>query len=175
VWASGCVGQPVAEVDLEMPGVLQPSDEVAQKVSQTIVKEIGSIARPKNVWIVTDMPKTRSGKIMRRVIASISNFADVGDVTTLANPEIVEEIRHPRAEREARARRNAARALRERARGDRSVRPRRIDNTLQRARQPAVAPSRSSRGSGALPRQQTRAVDELAKRGRAPRTPAEAV
>ena len=39
------------------------------------------------------MPKTRSGKIMRRVIASISNFADVGDVTTLANPEIVDAIR----------------------------------------------------------------------------------
>jgi acetyl-CoA synthetase len=39
------------------------------------------------------MPKTRSGKIMRRVIASISNFADVGDVTTLANPEIVDGIR----------------------------------------------------------------------------------
>ncbi|MGO9501373.1 MAG: hypothetical protein ACLPUO_07315, partial [Streptosporangiaceae bacterium] len=46
------------------------------------------------VWIVPDMPKTRSGKIMRRVIASISNFADVGDVTTLANPEIVDSIRH---------------------------------------------------------------------------------
>ena len=40
------------------------------------------------------MPKTRSGKIMRRVIASISNFADVGDITTLANPEIVDDIRH---------------------------------------------------------------------------------
>jgi acetyl-CoA synthetase len=40
------------------------------------------------------MPKTRSGKIMRRVIAGISNFADVGDVTTLANPEIVDDIRH---------------------------------------------------------------------------------
>jgi acetyl-CoA synthetase len=40
------------------------------------------------------MPKTRSGKIMRRVIAAISNFADIGDVTTLANPEIVEDIRH---------------------------------------------------------------------------------
>ena len=39
------------------------------------------------------MPKTRSGKIMRRVIAGISHFADVGDVTTLANPEIVEDIR----------------------------------------------------------------------------------
>jgi acetyl-CoA synthetase len=38
------------------------------------------------------MPKTRSGKIMRRVLAAISNKQDVGDVTTLANPEIVEEI-----------------------------------------------------------------------------------
>jgi acetyl-CoA synthetase len=75
------------------PG-FQPSYEIAQKVSQTIVSEIGSIARPKNVWIVQDMPKTRSGKIVRRVIAAVSNFADVGDVTTLANPEIVEEIRH---------------------------------------------------------------------------------
>jgi len=40
------------------------------------------------------MPKTRSGKIMRRVIAGISNFADVGDVSTLANPEVVDDIRH---------------------------------------------------------------------------------
>jgi acetyl-CoA synthetase len=64
------------------------------KVTAAIETEIGKIARPKNVWIVPDMPKTRSGKIMRRVIASISNFADVGDVTTLANPEIVEDIRH---------------------------------------------------------------------------------
>jgi len=46
------------------------------------------------VWIVPDMPKTRSGKIMRRVIAGISNFTDVGDVTTLANPEVVDTIRH---------------------------------------------------------------------------------
>ena len=75
------------------PGI-QPGDDVAQKVSQMIVKEIGAIARPKNVWIVSDMPKTRSGKIMRRVIAAVSNFADVGDVTTLANPEIVDQIRH---------------------------------------------------------------------------------
>jgi len=64
------------------------------KVTKAIETEIGKIARPKNVWIVADMPKTRSGKIMRRVIASISNFADVGDVTTLANPEVVEDIRH---------------------------------------------------------------------------------
>jgi acyl-coenzyme A synthetase/AMP-(fatty) acid ligase len=58
------------------------------------IAEIGKIARPKKVWIVNDMPKTRSGKIMRRVIAGISNFADVGDVSTLANPEIVDDIRH---------------------------------------------------------------------------------
>jgi acetyl-CoA synthetase len=54
---------------------------------------IGKIARPRNVWLVPDMPKTRSGKIMRRVIAAVSNFMDVGDVTTLANPEVVETIR----------------------------------------------------------------------------------
>jgi acetyl-CoA synthetase len=75
------------------PGV-QPSQEVADKVSRMIETEIGKVARPKNVWIVTDMPKTRSGKIMRRVIASISNFTDVGDITTLANPDVVEDVLH---------------------------------------------------------------------------------
>jgi len=75
------------------PGVT-PSKELQEKVAQAIDNEIGKIARPRHVWIVPDMPKTRSGKIMRRVIAAVSNFADVGDTTTLANPEIVEEIRH---------------------------------------------------------------------------------
>ena len=74
------------------PG-LKASDELAQKVSDTISDEIGKIAKPRKVWIVTDMPKTRSGKIMRRVLASISNAQDEGDVTTLANPEIVAEIK----------------------------------------------------------------------------------
>jgi len=75
------------------PG-FEASKEIETKVSKAIETEIGKIARPKNVWIVKDMPKTRSGKIMRRVIAGISNFTDVGDVTTLANPEIVDDIRH---------------------------------------------------------------------------------
>ena len=74
------------------PGI-EPSPEIAKAVTKAIETEIGKIARPKNVWIVADMPKTRSGKIMRRVIAGVSNFADVGDTTTLANPEIVDEIR----------------------------------------------------------------------------------
>ena len=74
------------------PGV-EASDEVKRRVSQVIATEIGKVAVPKNVWIVPDMPKTRSGKIMRRVIAGISNFTDVGDITTLANPEVVDQIR----------------------------------------------------------------------------------
>jgi acetyl-CoA synthetase len=71
----------------------EPSDAMAAKVTGAIETEIGKIARPKNVWIVPDMPKTRSGKIMRRVIAAVSNFTEVGDVTTLANPEVVDGIR----------------------------------------------------------------------------------
>ncbi|OQY60710.1 MAG: acetate--CoA ligase [Desulfobacteraceae bacterium 4572_88] len=74
------------------PGI-EATDELAAKISKTIVEEIGAIARPRKVWIVPDMPKTRSGKIMRRVLGSISNNADVGDVMTLANPEVVEAIK----------------------------------------------------------------------------------
>ena len=70
------------------------------------------------------MPKTRSGKIMRRVIAAVSNFADVGDVTTLANPEIVEDIRH-HVQSEKLAHGETPRELSEQGEaGDRSVRPR---------------------------------------------------
>jgi len=84
----------IVEVYVSLKPGLGANDEMAAKVSKAIETVIGKIARPKNVWIVPDMPKTRSGKIMRRVIASVSNFAEVGDVTTLANPEIVEQIRH---------------------------------------------------------------------------------
>jgi acetyl-CoA synthetase len=69
------------------------SPELAKKISDTICTEIGKIAKPRHVWIVPDMPKTRSGKIMRRVLGSISNKQDEGDVTTLANPEIVTAIK----------------------------------------------------------------------------------
>jgi acetyl-CoA synthetase len=71
----------------------KPSKELEKKISDAISTEIGKIAKPRRVWIVKDMPKTRSGKIMRRVLGAISNKKDVGDVTTLANPEIVEEIK----------------------------------------------------------------------------------
>ncbi|MEJ2727406.1 MAG: AMP-binding protein [Deltaproteobacteria bacterium] len=74
------------------PGI-KASDGMAQRISDAVCSEIGKIAKPRKVWIVTDMPKTRSGKIMRRVLGAISNAKDVGDVTTLANPDIVEEIK----------------------------------------------------------------------------------
>ncbi|MBW2465990.1 MAG: acetate--CoA ligase [Deltaproteobacteria bacterium] len=74
------------------PG-FEASDDLAKRVSEQVCNDIGKIARPRKVWIVPDMPKTRSGKIMRRVLGAISNFGDVGNVMTLANPEIVDEIK----------------------------------------------------------------------------------
>ena len=84
----------VVEVYVSLKPGYEAGPEMAAKVTGAVETEIGKIARPKNVWIVPDMPKTRSGKIMRRVIAAVSNFTDVGDVTTLANPEFVDGIRH---------------------------------------------------------------------------------
>ena len=71
----------------------KPGKKIERAVTEAIENTIGKIARPKHVYIVADMPKTRSGKIMRRVLAAISNGRDIGDVATLANPDIVEEIR----------------------------------------------------------------------------------
>ena len=84
----------VVEMYVSLKPGISASPELEDKAKAAIETEIGKVARPRNVWIVPDMPNTRSGKIMRRVIASISNFADVGDITTLANPDVVEGIRH---------------------------------------------------------------------------------
>ena len=83
----------VPEIYIALKPGITPSKAIEDKVVKAIETTIGKIARPKDVRIVPDMPKTRSGKIMRRVLASISNTMDIGDVTTLANPEIVEQIR----------------------------------------------------------------------------------
>ncbi len=83
----------VPEVYVALKPGIKASDEIAQRVTLAIETTIGKIARPRAVRIVPDMPKTRSGKIMRRVLASISNRMDYGDITTLSNPEVVEQIR----------------------------------------------------------------------------------
>ena len=96
----------LSATDLAQPGIAtsfivglvpsidsKPSAELHKRISDAVVTEISPIARPAHVWIVPDMPKTRSGKIMRRVLAAISSGQDAGDVSTLANPEVVEELR----------------------------------------------------------------------------------
>src|SRR5438309_8376899 len=83
----------VPEVYIAVKPGVPPSQDVIDRVIKANEEVIGKIARPKHVYIVPDMPKTRSGKIMRRVLAAISNRRDVGDVTTLANPDVVEQIR----------------------------------------------------------------------------------
>ena len=71
----------------------EASEALQKKIIDAVATELGPIAKPRHVWIVPDMPKTRSGKIMRRVLRSLSDKGDAGDVTTLANPEVVELIR----------------------------------------------------------------------------------
>ncbi len=83
----------VPDVYVSLKTGVPPTDELAQKISDAICDSIGKIAKPRKVWLVPDMPKTRSGKIMRRVLGALSNSEDVGDVMTLANPEIVEQIK----------------------------------------------------------------------------------
>jgi acetyl-CoA synthetase len=83
----------VPEIYISLKPGYASTREVSDKVIATIEAMIGKIARPKKVHIVPDMPKTRSGKIMRRVLAAISNTMDTGDITTLANPDVVEQIR----------------------------------------------------------------------------------
>lgn len=82
----------VPDVYVSLKPGFEPSEEIKKKVVAALETMIGKIARPRSVTIVPDMPKTRSGKLMRRVLSAISNRKDTGDVSTLANPEIVTKI-----------------------------------------------------------------------------------
>ncbi len=83
----------VPEVFVSLKPGIEASPEIERKIVASIEENIGKIARPRAVHIVPDLPKTRSGKIMRRVLAALANNRDAGDVSTLANPEIVEAIK----------------------------------------------------------------------------------
>jgi acetyl-CoA synthetase len=65
------------------------------EINQTVVKMIGAIARPEKIQVVSGLPKTRSGKIMRRILRKIAEgeTENIGDISTLLNPEVVEEIK----------------------------------------------------------------------------------
>ncbi len=71
-----------------------PPDEVEAVLKQQVRKVIGPIATPDHVHVVPGLPKTRSGKIMRRILRKIAegNYDQLGDITTLAEPAVVEQI-----------------------------------------------------------------------------------
>jgi len=69
--------------------------EFSELFRQHVAKEIGAIARPRQVYIVSELPKTRSGKIMRRLLRDVAEGRPIGDTTTLADPavmKLIEEI-----------------------------------------------------------------------------------
>ena len=71
------------------------SNEILQdEIKQLVRKIIGPIAKPEHVQIVSGLPKTRSGKIMRRILRKVASkdLSNLGDISTLLNPEVVEEI-----------------------------------------------------------------------------------
>ncbi len=69
------------------------SEELLKSLKAEVVKEIGAIARPDVIVVTRDLPKTRSGKIMRRILRKIAEgVQDFGDTSTLLNPDIVEEL-----------------------------------------------------------------------------------
>ena len=71
---------------------VEPNDDLRIELREHVTREIGKIARPDEVWFVKDVPKTRSGKIMRRVVRAKAMGEPPGDISTLRNPEAVEEL-----------------------------------------------------------------------------------
>ena len=71
----------------------EPDEKLVEEVRQHVATKIGPTARPKTVVVVPDLPKTRSGKIMRRLLRDVAEGRQLGDTTTLADAGVVEEIR----------------------------------------------------------------------------------
>ena len=82
---------PIAFVVLKDPN--QASDATKAAIAQTVDKEIGAIARPAAVYLVTLLPKTRSGKLLRRSIQALAEGRDPGDLTTIEDPAALAQIR----------------------------------------------------------------------------------
>jgi acetyl-CoA synthetase len=71
----------------------EPDRDHAEMLRAHVATEIGAIARPKTIVFTPDLPKTRSGKIMRRLLRDVAEGRTLGDTTTLADATVVEEIR----------------------------------------------------------------------------------
>lgn len=68
-------------------------EEIVQELRDHVAKEIGKIARPRQIMVVPELPKTRSGKIMRRLLRDVAEHREVGDVTTLADGTVMDLIK----------------------------------------------------------------------------------
>ncbi len=73
-------------------GDTEPSDELIEGIRATVAERIGKFARPKRIIWADDLPKTRSGKIMRRLLRDIAEGRALGDVTTLRDPDVMGEL-----------------------------------------------------------------------------------
>ena len=67
--------------------------ELVDALKEHVVTKIGAIARPQDVLLTADLPKTRSGKIMRRLLRDIAEGNALGDTTTLADPAVVQSLK----------------------------------------------------------------------------------
>ena len=68
------------------------SPEMLKELRQHVGEKIGKFAAPANIVFTPELPKTRSGKIMRRLLRDVAEHRELGDTTTLADPAVVEEI-----------------------------------------------------------------------------------
>jgi acetyl-CoA synthetase len=84
-------GQAIAAF-VTLKGGVAGDEALIQELRQHVARKIGPIARPASIVLTDDLPKTRSGKIMRRLLRDISEDRHLGDVTTLANADVVQEI-----------------------------------------------------------------------------------
>ena len=93
-------GQAIAAFVTLKDGV-EPSDAKVDELKQHVAKKIGAIARPDEILWSPDLPKTRSGKIIRRLLRDIADHKELGDVTTLADPTVVSRLRKQYEDKEA--------------------------------------------------------------------------
>jgi acetyl-CoA synthetase len=75
-----------------LTGDLEGSEELVEGIRGTVAERIGKFARPKRIIWADDLPKTRSGKIMRRLLRDIAEGRDLGDVSTLKDPDVVHQL-----------------------------------------------------------------------------------
>jgi acetyl-CoA synthetase len=92
-------GQAVAAFVTVKEGV-KATPDFAAELKEHVVKKIGAIARPDQILFAADLPKTRSGKIMRRLLRDIAEGKALGDTTTLADPTVVARLKSEYEEKE---------------------------------------------------------------------------